>query len=60
MFDSSKLKRRTITMTYNKPEIVKMGEAVDAIQGQTFKSILVADSNPSTTHTAPAAYEADE
>lgn len=49
-----------MTMNYNRPEIVKLAGAVDAIQGQMSKSILVADNRPSTTHTAPSAYEADE
>ena len=49
-----------ITMTYNKPQVVKLAGAVQAIQAHMSKSILVPDNNPSTTQTAPAAYEADE
>ena len=60
MLVNSESKRRMMTMNYNRPEIVKLAGAVDAIQGQMSKSILVADNRPSTTHTAPSAYEADE
>lgn len=48
-------------MTYNKPEIVKSAEAVNAIQGSSSKTLVQADNIPlGNQFSAPAAYEADE
>jgi hypothetical protein len=51
------LTRRTITMNYHRPEIVKLADAVDAIQGMT-KVQLPNDHSEGLT--AAGAYEADE
>jgi hypothetical protein len=45
-------------MVYKKPEVVEIGEAVDTVQGQTFKSVLPVETRELVS-TVPA-YEADE
>jgi hypothetical protein len=57
MLANSTWTRRTITMNYNRPEIVKLADAVDAIQGMT-KVQLTNDHSEDLT--AAGAYEADE
>ncbi len=48
-------------MTYNKPEAVKLDNAVKAIQGNLKFSHVQIDNNPQSTVLAtPSAYEADE
>ncbi len=47
-------------MTYNKPEVVKFADAVDAIHGQTSKSVTPHDSVTGSQIQTPSAYEADE
>jgi hypothetical protein len=46
-------------MTYNKPEVVKLGSAVKAIRGQSKEADLNSDGTPFQIVTTPA-YEADE
>jgi len=48
-------------MTYNKPEIINMVQAVTAIQGGTDKSRQVyTDADPTQIKATQLAYEADE
>jgi len=54
------MKQEDKTMFYIKPEVVKLADALDAIQGQTFKSVAPADNMPSNTVSTVSAYEADE
>jgi hypothetical protein len=46
-------------MIYKTPQIVVLENAIDIIQGQTFKSVAPAETANITIETAPA-YEADE
>jgi hypothetical protein len=57
MLVNSTMKRRMITMNYNRPEIVKLAHAVDAIQGP---SKFESPHDNIETITAAGAYEADE
>ena len=47
-------------MKYEKPQVVKFPDAVDAIQGLTFKSLAPADNTTSQSICTVSAYEADE
>lgn len=47
-------------MLYLKPEIVTLEDAVDAIQGQTFKSTQPLEETPNSVLSPAPAYEADE
>ena len=47
-------------MTYNKPEVVKCADAVDAIQGQMTKGVTPHDNVSGSLISTASAYEADE
>jgi hypothetical protein len=48
-------------MTYNKPEVTKLDNAVNAIQSGLFKTSIYVDSRHTSEENATAsAYEADE
>lgn len=59
MFQNFDRNRRNKTMRYEKPEVVKLANAVNAIQSQE-KSATPADNMDSTIHTTVGAYESDE
>jgi hypothetical protein len=59
MFENFNRNRRNKTMKYNKPEVVKLASAVNAIQGQE-KSQSPADNVDSFIHSTVGAYESDE
>ena len=47
-------------MKYSKPEIVEVGEALDAIQWNLEKGPNMGDSQGQGDHTPTAAYQSDE
>jgi hypothetical protein len=53
-------KTRRKTMTYNKPEVVKLDSAVRAIQGVQKSMQQNLDNRTGAFNATPAAYEADE
>jgi hypothetical protein len=57
-------KTRRRTMTYNKPEVVKLSNALNSIQGNLKSQHVVIDNDPSFPQDRPTAtslaYEADE
>jgi hypothetical protein len=53
-------KTRRKTMTYNKPEVVKLDSAVRAIQGVQKSMQQNLDNRTGVFNATPAAYEADE
>jgi len=55
------IKKRRKTMTYNKPEVVKLDSALSAIQGTIPKDKQVRDNAyPNPDNATTGAYESDE
>jgi len=48
------------TMTYNKPEVVRVGSALAAVQSQGAKEVNPIVDSSLTSLVTPNAYEADE
>jgi hypothetical protein len=49
-----------MNMKYNKPEVVEVGSAVDAIQSNLTKGPILGDAQNQGDFTTSAAYESDE
>jgi hypothetical protein len=54
------MKQENKTMKYDKPEVVKVANAVYAIQGEVKADISFADNDPDPVYHTTSAYVADE
>jgi hypothetical protein len=58
--DRSRIRKKMQIIEYQKPEVVSIGNALEAITSPTLKGLYLPFENSYELMSSPAAYEADE